>query len=70
MPSDCLRHRRERSDGLSTMSESEPSQAQLQEDVLQSDDVDQPEQPFIEEPELQSVEEATALLRHQQHWQQ
>ncbi|KAA6421434.1 MAG: hypothetical protein FRX49_08711 [Trebouxia sp. A1-2] len=45
------------------MSESEPSQAQLQEGVFQSDDVDQLEQPFVEELELQSVEEATALLR-------
>lgn len=45
------------------MSESEPSEAQLQEDLFQSDDVDQPEQPFVEELELQSVEEATALLR-------
>jgi len=45
------------------MSGSEPSEAQLQEDLFQSDDVDQPEQPFVEELELQSVEEATALLR-------
>ena len=45
------------------MSASEPSEAEVEDYALQSDAVEQLEQTFIEEPELQSVEEATALLR-------
>ncbi len=45
------------------MSESEPSQAEVKEDDFQPEAIEQPEQSFMEEPELQSVEEATALLR-------
>ena len=49
--------------GLFTMSESEHSLSELNGDALQADAVEQPEQSDTEGPELQSVEEATAVLR-------
>ena len=46
-----------------TMSESEPSQADVADDADQPVISEQPEQTSLEETEFQSVEEATALLR-------
>ena len=45
------------------MSESEPSQPDLQDALPDTDLVEQSEEPVVEQPEYQSVEQATALLR-------
>ena len=45
------------------MSESEPSQPDLQDVLPDIDHVERSEEPVVEQPEFQSVEQATALLR-------